>query len=564
MHALRQPARRPTPPATARETGAAVRVRTIGLALALAGSFVLSGPAVAQEEEWHYVVIPGDNPWNLTERYLDGMRYWPLLQELNRIEHPTRIPPGTHLRIPSAWLRPRAATAEVVSVSGTPRLVRGGTELKLTMGMRVESGDRIETPSDGAATVEFGDHSRVVVRGDSVLRIEQLQRFENTDIYRTRVLLERGRTDHVVTPSGGKPSRFESLTPSAVTAVRGTEYRVSARDDEARAEVLEGRVSLSTAAAAVDVPAGFGAVARGTGPPLPPVALLPPPDVGGVPRLFERVPIAFPAPQLSGAARLRLQIALGKAFELPVFDALSDTTTVRGPDIPDGEYSARLRGVDAEGLEGQDAAFAFVLNARPEPPILVEPPPEGAVRESNPRLRWAERERVAGYRVQLATDDRFAPPMIDAGDVAAGFFVVPEPLQPGRYFWRVAAIDAQEGAGPFSDPQTFRRPPPGPALDALAFTDRELVLRWRAGLPGQRYQVQLAETDAFDAPLVDTVTDAAQLVLPRPLGGTYFVRIRTIDTDGFEGFFDPPQKISVPNPLPPWWLIFLLLPVLIF
>lgn len=587
MHGVGRPSRRRTP-ASAAPAGPGVAVRLFrSLALALypgAKAAGTRGPTVAKvvvlcatlslalglsecvraQDDWDYVVVDGDNPWNLTKRYLDGLRYWPLLQQLNGIANPTRIPPGTRLRIPAGWLRPRPATAEVVEVSGAPRLERGSTDAVLKVGMRLESGDRVETPPGAAATLEFGDRSRVIVRGDSVLKLEQLVQFENTNLFRTRVLLERGRTENLVFPQRARPNRFESLTPSALTAVRGTEYRVSAEEDTARAEVLDGRVSVSTTAGAVDVPTRFGTVARGTALPLPPIPLLPPPDAQAVPKLVERVPITFPAPSLPGAVRLRLQIAVAERFDAPLFDDVTEKTVVRGPNLPDGRYTARLRGIDAAGLEGEDATFTIVVNARPEPPILVAPPPGGGVREAQPRLQWSESDPMYQYRVQVARDGQFADIVADEPDIPEGGYTVRQALEPGRYFWRVAAVDRQEGAGPFSNPQDFRRPPPGPALEPPAVGDEELVLRWRAGLPGQRFEVQLSASQDFREPLVDLRTDAAQVVVPRPEAGTYYMRVRTIDVDGFEGFFETPQRITVPAKSQPWWLLIIpLLPILL-
>ncbi len=554
-------------PARRRPSSSRGRVPLAGMGrLSLPGLVALSlaGPGRANDaDEWQYVVVRGDNPWSLTGKYLDGVRYWPQLQRLNGITEPTRIPPGTRLRIPTAWLRVRPASAEVVAVTGAPRLVREGAESPLAAGMRLKGGDRIEAPEGAGATLELGDRSRVVLRSDSVLTIDRLQRFDNTDRYRTGIRLERGRIENIVVPRPPGPDRFESITPSAVTAVRGTSYRVSAGPDETRAEVLEGRVAVTTPVAGIEVPQGFGTRARRDAAPLAPRSLLETPDTADVPRLFERVPIVFPAPPLAGADRMRLQIAGPSGFDTPLFDGVSPPALVRGPDLADGEYRARLRGIDAEGLEGRDAAFAFVLNARPEPPVLVAPPPDGRIAEAGAQLQWAERAGVDRYRVQVARDAAFADLVTDT-ETSAAVLTLPEPLAPGRYRWRIAAIAPAEGAGPFSDVQTFRRPLSGPALEAPAVSDALLVLRWRAGAPGQSYQVQFAASDDFQEPLADVRTETPQLEVPRPEGGDYFVRVRTIDVDGLEGFYGPAERIAVPSRPIPWWLILLpLIPILL-
>ena len=139
--------------------------------------------------------------------------------------------------------------------------------------------------------------------------------------------------------------------------------------------------------------------------------------------------------------------------------------------------------------------------------------------------------RGTDYRVHAGTDAARDDHVAAASSKAA------QPLVPGKYYWRVAAVDAHEGAGPFSDTQDFRRVPPGPTVEAPAFDDKQMTLRWRAGLPGQQSQVQPANNEKFDPLALDTRTAGGEITLPRPPGGTYFIRTRTLDTDGFEGPF---------------------------
>ena len=154
-------------------------------------------------------------------------------------------------------------------------------------------------------------------------------------------------------------------------------------------------------------------------------------------------------------------------------------------------------------------------------------------------------------------ESAFKDLLIDDDHVAGANLQSSRPLAPGKYYWRMAAIDSREGAGPFSDTQAFRRVPPGPTVEPPAVNAKEMTLRWRAGLPGQQSQVQLAANDKFDPLVLDTRTAEAQITVARPPGGTYFIRTRTIDTDGFEGPFGAPQRIEVPAAHNTWWLLLL-------
>ena len=255
--------------------------------------------------EWIYTVQPGDNPWSLTERLLAGIKYWPRLQSHNHIADSTHIPPGTRLRIPVGWLRRTEATATVAAVKGGAELLRvsGTPPRTLKSGAVLRTGDIVRTGERGNVTVEFKDGSRMLVHAGSELRMADLGAFANTDLVDTRVELVRGRAESLVRPLRGEPGRFEIRTPSAVTSVRGTGFRVSAEDAVTRTEVTKGKVGVRRDEAApseVGVAAGFGTVAAANAQPEPPVPLLPAPDLGRLPAVVERVPVAFEVPALPG------------------------------------------------------------------------------------------------------------------------------------------------------------------------------------------------------------------------------------------------------------------------
>lgn len=208
----------------------------------------------------------------------------------------------------------------------------------------------------------------------------------------------------------------------------------------------------------------------------------------------------------------------------------------------------RIRGIDARGLEGKDAYHRFTLNARPEPPVLLAPAHETTVREPTPTFRWAEPIQATGYYFQLATSERFAAPLLDISRHSGTQFTTDPVLQPDVYYWRVATWDEAEELGPFSDIQHFelKPAPSAPELQATEVGMDTLVFRWRAGQPGQAYQFQLAQDLRFQDIIVDRHTTEPQLTLSRPESGLYFLRIRTIDDDGFVGPYGTAQRVQVP------------------
>ena len=528
------------------------------LALSLWAGLVSS----VQAAEWIYTVQSGDNPWSLTERFLAGVKYWPRIQNLNRIADPEHIPPGTRLRIPVEWLRRVDAIAKVSTVHGKADVSGRRASRPLSAGMQLRSGDIIRTGEDSNVSVEFADGSRVLVHAAAELHLDALGGFENTEYFDTQVRLTQGRMENLVAPLGKGPGRFEISTPAAVTAVRGTRYRVNAAADATRSEVLEGKVGVSNEADDVEVAAGYGTLAAVNQAPSAPVVLLPAPDLAKLPARLERVPLAVTIAALAGAQAYRFQLAAEASFDPPLFDARADSTRLRGPDVPDGHYFLRVRGIDTQGLEGLNADRAFELDARPEPPLLTAPAPAAGVPEEHPQMSWGESSGIARYHLQLARDAGFSDLVMDDATISAAQASTPAPVPPGIYYWRVASITSAEGQGPYSDTQQFRRLPPAPAMEAPAVDKENMSVRWRAGEPGQTFQFQFATEENFAQPTLDMRVDGAEAKFKRPKGGTYYMRVKTIDTDGTEGAFGTVQKIDVPGKAGARWWMLIFLPLI--
>lgn len=503
----------------------------------------------AHSQEWLYTVRPGDNLWNITSDYLTRMDYWPKLQTLNQVADPEHLPPGMKLRVPVAWLKRLPTTAQVVSAQGQAQAVIAETSrtIPVTAGLSLRSGDVLHTGPDGNVTLEFGDGSRLLVQADSELSMDALNAYGQTNVVDTRLSLQQGRVESQVTPRAAAGPRYEIRTPAATSAVRGTRYRLGmdSATATARAEVLEGAVALQGHRLGRTVAKGFGALALAGKPPTPPTPLLAPPNTATLPAVVTRVPIQLGFPALKGARAYRAQIAPDDRFETLLFDGVAPGPAIRGPDLPDGDYVLRVRGIDTRGLEGRDALHQFRLHARPEPPFLIHPPHQGAVLEKSLNFEWSEPQNAAAYHIQLAADEQFTKPLLDVADYAKSRLTPERPLEPGRYYWRVAVRDSTGREGPFGDPQAFRLQPT-PKMQPPEVTADAMTLRWSAGLPGQRYQFELARDVNFEDIVISTLVSEPQLTLPRPESGFHYLRMRTIEADGYVGPYGPVQRIDVP------------------
>lgn len=497
---------------------------------------------------WLYSARPGDTIWDLSRRYLVDWRRWPEIQALNRIADPRRIPPGTILRFPTAWLRTAHARARTVAVEPPAEFRPTGQTLwqPLRTDQSLGDGDAIATGAGGSATIELADRSRVLLPARTRVVLERLRRFDRTPLADSRLRLEEGR----LVPSEVAPgSSLGVATPPGITSVRGTTFRVALGDGAERlsSETLEGNVAVTARGREVRVPAGYGTTAQVGRPPRPPVRLLPPPDLGAVPTRTERVPFTLEIRPLGGAVGYRLEVGADGAFATLLADRVSEGPLVRVPALPDGTYAFRVRGIDGQGLEGRNAQRRIEVDARPEPPAPLLPRRAQRVRDPRPHFAWAEPVEATGYRFRLAPAAAVDRPLLDRADLGGAEFTPDEVLPEGAYVWQVATRAADGEIGPLSDPHPFTRlePLPVPEPEVVAATSDETVVRLPAATQGARYQVQLARDAAFADLAVDRLLDEPELAVRHLYPDRYYLRARTIEADGYEGAFSAPQRLDV-------------------
>ena len=328
----------------------------------------------------NYTVQPGDTLSGVARAHLvDGElpEAHRRLAAHNRLKDSNKLTPGTVLRIPKAWLRREAAGVIVLSVSGD---VKSGGQL-LMVGDRVPEGAEIRSGGKSYATLEFADRSEVTLKPETTLRIEAHKRDPKQKLaeFETRLRLSAGAVEATV--SRQRAPNFRIYTPTGNIAVRGTKYRVRGGEDQSAFEVLEGSLDVSGSAGGnVSVGAGFGTVVRKGERPIPPVRLLDAPDVSGIAALQETTTVRLVVPPLPGATSYLFRAATDPDFREVVIETVQRRPEVRIVDLRDAEYYYGVRGVDPNGLQGQEALgrFRLVRPPMPEPAPAIAPPPEPA------------------------------------------------------------------------------------------------------------------------------------------------------------------------------------------
>ena len=535
--------------------------------VALLTTVLLLLTAAASAEDWIYTVRPGDNLWNLSETHLASMKYWKPLQRHNNITDPLKIPPGSRLKFPVAWLKHQPASAVVVQLQGMAHLVSAadGSSRPLAIDTPLHTGDTVRTGPDGNLNIRFADGSELLVLSNSEVIMDSLSAYGETGMVDTRVRLQGGRVDTRVIPGQGPGSRYHIITPAAVAAVRGTRFRVSADTDKpvSRSEVIEGRVGITGAGAGQLVPAGFGTIAEAGRPPQPPRKLLPAPDLSPLPAVLDRLPLQFTWESVENAAAYRFQVATSDKFDRLLLDDTSQQASATA-DLPDGDYMLRVRAIDRDRLEGLNAMRSFTVDARPEPPLLIGLGNAVLIRESQPDFTWSTTPADTAWHFQLARDAQFKELLADLPDLRIPHFRPGMPLPAGEYFWRVATYQDDSSPGPFSDAQnfSFRPLPPGPDLAPPQISKDEMAFHWQAVAGAAHYHFQLASDPDFTDIVIERTVTEPHVVIPRPTPERYYFRARTLDEHAAAGPYGISYEIMVP-PTSYWPLLFVFIPLLL-
>ncbi|MDE2368573.1 MAG: FecR domain-containing protein [Burkholderiales bacterium] len=498
--------------------------------------------ARADEAVYELAVAKGDTLIGIGQRLLADPASWPEIARANALRNPNRIAVGTTLRVPLRLLRSDSVRASVLSVAGNVRDADGAA---LQPGQGVAEGGAVATGGDGQATIRLVDGTVLRLRPDSRLVVRESRQLRDVGATRSGARLERGRVEIKAAPAHAGQPGFSIETPQGVLGVRGTEFRVAAAQTT-HGEVLEGTVAIAGGqGAAVPVHAGYGSVVDAGGHVAPPVRLLDAPGVAGLPVLQDRVLVRFSPQPVAGATAYRGEVARDARFDTVLAEVTSPTPELRFAGLADGRYLLRVRAIDANGLEGQNADLAFTLKARPEAPLPATPASRAVSFGSRVEFGWAGNPDAAHYRLQLAAGADYGQPLRDVADVRGTTLAV-DGLAPGVYHWRMASVRGDGDQGPWGVDRSFElRPlPPTPAPPAVG--ERGVDFSWE-GLPGQTFEFEVASDAAFGHKTFETKLAKPGLTLPLPPPGRYFVRLRARDADGYLGPYTRPQLFEIPN-----------------
>jgi hypothetical protein len=456
--------------------------------------------AVADESlpVWSYTVKSGDNLINLAKVHLLRPADWKQVQLFNRIKNPHQIPVGTVLKVPLALVKRQPASAEIVAVSGVANLQKNEVITPLSLGQKLTVGTKLMTGSNSKVTIKFADGTLTQIASNSVLILDTMSLYSGGAMVDTRLRLQQGQVETLANPKAARGNAMQVITPTAIAAVRGTQFRVSAEGGSVTQETLLGQVAFEAASQTVAVHKGFGSIAEQGKAPIAPVPLLPAVDTSTMPSLIEHLPAQFTIPKLDGAAAWLGRVSIDAQQTNVSAEQQVQSNQLAFNALDDGDYYLTVRAKDVLGISGYDAQHRFTLNAQPFAPALIFPNNAAVIRDAQPELLWKPSQQAGIYVLQVAMDAQFKH-LVFNQRTAQPVFRLDKPLQPGQYYWRVAAVSlsgAQEDQGPFTSYAMFNYAPLPPMPDisqlkALVRHNRVFVDTLQP-LEGMTYQVRLA------------------------------------------------------------------------
>ncbi|MGE0498369.1 MAG: FecR domain-containing protein [Ramlibacter sp.] len=410
-----------------------------------------AAPAAAEptEPSLPYVVKPSDKLIVMARELLVRPDAWAEVARFNRMKDPTFIKPGQRVNIPLRLLKFEPASARIISTAGDVRL--GGTAA--TVGMAVPEGGRLQTAANSSAIVELGDGSQVKLLPNTLAEVVSNRGYAMRDAsasgsttwFSGFMRLSLGALETAAARIQNRATPLQIETPTSLVGVRGTQFRVAYDDPvsrNARTEVVEGLVRADNPAqqSGADLPGGTGAIINPAVREVRVVKLLPAPDLTAQPGELTRPVTVLPMPVLAGATAFRVQVASDDRFSRIVRDLKVTAPGVDLASLDNANWYTRVRGIDAQGLEGLDAVKLIAIKAPTRWRVTSS---SLSIRNGQNVLAWTA-EQANGqplsaprYSAELASDEAFGNvlgrfestgPQLTLGD-----------LKPGVYYLRLHA-----------------------------------------------------------------------------------------------------------------------------
>ena len=428
-------------PAGAKRTPRHVIVPMLLIAASVSGS--QAAEPRERNDVVHYQVREGDTLHDLGKRHFWRPADHLIVQRLNRLDNPRNMQAHSVLIIPRSFLRYKTVEARILAFRGKGSIRQGTRSRPVAVGMAVREGDVLNTPANASLSLGFPDNSVVTLPSQSQMRVERLRLLSLTNVVEREFRVLSGQARGLITPMSSPDDVFQFRTPHSISAVRGTQLRVSYSATNARSstEVLEGKVAVAkeTGAAPHMVEPGFGIVST-PGVAGAPTRLLPAPALAQPDRVQDEDQLMFPIQPLSGAVAYRAEISEDAGF-LAIESEAKGGPVIAMPTVRDGIWFVRISAIDGKELEGLTKTYSFRRRL-----LSLQASSERTRSDGFDQYLFRFASQGSGrfqYHFQLFRDG-VTEPMIDEPGLGDDKFALTN-LPPGDYHWRVGILQFVDG-----------------------------------------------------------------------------------------------------------------------
>jgi hypothetical protein len=505
-------------------------------------------------EEWHYTLRPGDTLPEISLTLLNHQYSWNDVVKHNRIDQSSKLAPGSIIKIPMHWLRHQPKPASVKELVGDALLKKASSSRYdvLKINMLIMVGDEIAT-KNGNVVIEFADGSTIRLGENSNLVFNKLSHFGKTGMVDTRLRLKNGSLTTDIPPLV-KGSRYEIKTPSAVAAVRGTEFRLHTSEKETRLEVLEGTVEFSGKHGKMLVDAGQGATISEGNSRIELINLPSPPNTQLAKDTINELPAKIEWEKSRDANTYQVQITEKDKNGKLVQSTTQKNNSLEIDQIKNGDYELAVRSINSEGYEGQDITSKLSVEINAIKVQLISPVQDAIIDKNTPAFTWTyntetkinKTAKNPLSRLDIALDKDFTATVSENDFVNENNFTLKEPLIPGKYFWRVASLTNNTEIS-LSESRLFNIKGSLASVQILSvnYLDKQVGLFWSPVPYANGYILQVSADNDFSKLLKEEKLTKPRAHLLLNVGQKYFARVQGIGNELYSSSFGPVQEIFI-------------------
>lgn len=486
------------------------------------------------KNDLRYVYQSGDTPELIQKSMLKPSKSWGDIAQYNNFDS-NRVPEaGSLLRIPHKWLRAENRTAQAMSVDGKV-FVKRNRQTRMTplkANVPLMPGDEVLTRK-GSALLKMPDGSIVRLEPETSLVLNKLSQKASSTQNDTEMRLNKGGVMGKI-PKMTQGSEFKITTPSAVAAIRGTNFRLRTDPEGSKLEVLNGEVEFSHDHGDLSVGSGTGAIIKKQDAHINQKDLYEAPKraFGAIEALHD-MPIKLLWSEVPGADYYQFELkAITANLEEDIFAEL-DAPQITLDDLSAGSYQVSLSAVDKNGLRGYEDISQITVQGHNDVPQLLLPENSASVDSTALEFSWTVSEPSTLTKLEVAKDPSFtnlvSRKALDKNRITRWKANV----DPGVYYWRVKSLSKQLNDSESEVRQlTLTQPLDSAIVYSVDYQGTKADIRWKDVENANGYILQVSKTEDFEEIVRQETVTRTNASVQMDAGNTYFVRIKPV-ADGF-------------------------------